>query len=54
MIFMIYLRYKIRINENLYARYPDARFVGAVCWKRRSNILLAANSHGYIKVLEAV
>ena len=33
---------------------PDARFVSAVCWKRRSNILLAANSHGYIKVLEAV
>ena len=29
-----------------------AQFVSSVCWKRNSNVLLAANSQGTIKVLE--
>ena len=33
---------------------PDNPFVSAVCWKPKSSVLLAANSLGYMKVLEAV
>ena len=33
---------------------PDAHFVSAVCWRARSSVLVAANSQGYIKVLEAI
>ena len=29
-------------------------FVSSVCWKRNSNVLVAANSQGTIKVLEPV
>lgn len=32
----------------------STQFVSSVCWKRNSNILLAANSQGTIKVLEAL
>lgn len=31
-----------------------SEFVSAVCWKRRCNVVLAANSQGIIKVLELV
>ena len=33
---------------------PEKQFVSAVCWKPHSNVLLAANSQGYIKMLEVV
>ena len=32
----------------------SSEFVSSVCWKRKSNILLAANSQGTIKILEPV
>lgn len=36
-------------------RFNDTNvFISAVCFRRRSNVVLAANSEGYIKVLELV
>lgn len=32
----------------------DIDFVSAVCWKKNSNVLLAANSRGVIKIMELV
>jgi hypothetical protein len=32
----------------------EKQFVSSVCWKRNSNVLLAANSQGTIKILELV
>ena len=31
-----------------------SQFVSSVCWRKESNVLLAANSQGTIKILELV
>lgn len=32
----------------------EGQFVSSVCWKKNSNVLLAANSQGTIKIMELV
>lgn len=36
------------------AEEDSAEFISAVCWKPNSNVILAANSQGTIKILELV
>ncbi|XP_065916969.1 E3 ubiquitin-protein ligase COP1-like [Dysidea avara] len=52
------LSYRFNVPRSILpgtAEPPDnaeTQFVSAVCWKPRSSVLLAANSQGYIKMLE--
>lgn len=52
------LEYKFTIPRSVLLRPGDlpseTDFVSSVAWKKDSPVLLAANSHGYIKVLEMV
>jgi len=51
---LLSFKFDIVRNENDRSEEDSNEFVSAVCWRQGSNVVVAANSQGTIKVLELV